>query len=125
MNATLPWIVLSLVGGGLTLMGFKRSQADAVAATLLDEEAYQPHGGGGKTRALSVDAARRRAWIVGGALFGLGLLILIEDFRLRFCSLPRWAQQRASSTIEERRRSFKSSQGRDLSSSSPLRWSGL
>lgn len=82
MNATLPWIVLFLVGGGLTLMGLKRSQADAVAATLLDEEAYQPHGGG-KTRALSVDAARRRAWIVGAALFGLGILILNRGFSFK------------------------------------------
>jgi len=83
MNATLPWVVLALVGGGLTLVGFKRSQADAVAATLLASEAHQPHGHGGMVRAGSVDAARRRAWIVGGVLFGLGVFLLNRGFSFK------------------------------------------
>lgn len=77
MNVALPWILVSLFGGGLALIGFRNGEADAMAATLLADEPDEASTRGGKGRGRSIHPARGRAWLIGGVLVG-ALMTLIQ-----------------------------------------------
>lgn len=80
MSTALPWICLSLVGGGLTLLSLRSSEVDAVATTLLDDDnqTLQARVGGSQGRAGG--AARKRAWIIGATLLSIGILLIHRGF---------------------------------------------
>ena len=76
MNLALPWIVLSVVGGGLTQIGFRNGEADAMASALLADEPDEVGARGGKERAQSLDPARKRAWTFGALVLGLVMTLI-------------------------------------------------
>ena len=80
MNPALPWIFLSLVGGGLTLISLRSGDADAVATSLLDDENEARATRGGKGGVHSLEAARKRAWAVGAVVLSLGILLVNRGF---------------------------------------------
>ena len=79
MSPMLPWIFLSLVGGGLALVSLSSGEADSLASTLLHHENEKQHTRGGKARAGALDPARRRAWAVGALVLALAIFLLHRE----------------------------------------------
>lgn len=80
MTAALPWMFLSLVGAGLTLVSLRSSEADVVATTLLEDEDEGRHARGARSQAHRVDAVRKRSWSAGALIFSLGFLLIYKSF---------------------------------------------